>query len=186
MWPRGSFLVLSLQTLRLPTSDLLWRVDLFFNLPPVAAVPQESGHWPAGGRIRTERQSGIASVNWTRLVKPTDATLRHSWRCVRLSEARGVTWRLADASSHEDASLNVQAFENELTLAQCSSFIFRVFVNNEFYIRKLEVRLSQNTALVFAKCEKATRTGPSMARRRAFRIWRPFPFPAGCFRQKRM
>ena len=40
----------------------------------------------------------------------------------RLSEARGVTWRLEDASPHEDASLSVLAFESELTSAQCSSF----------------------------------------------------------------
>ena len=57
---------------------------------------------------------------------------------------------------------------------------------NGLYLRKLEVRLSQNTAIVFAKCEEAIGTMPSMARRRAFRIRRPLPFPAGCFRQKRM
>ena len=42
---------------------------------------------------------------------------------------------------------------------------------------------SQNTALVFAKCEEETGTVPSMARRRAFHSRRPLPFPAGCFRQ---
>ena len=36
------------------------------------------------------------------------SSLRRSWRCVRLSEAWGLTWRLADASPHEVASLNVR------------------------------------------------------------------------------
>ena len=64
--------------------------------------------------------------------------------------------------------------------------ILRVCVNNGLNLRKLEVRLSQNTAFVFAECEEATGTVPSMARRRAFRIRRPLPFPAGSFRQERM
>ena len=95
------------------------------------------------------------------------SSLRRSWRCVRLSEAWGVTWRLADASPHEVASLNVRRSKANSPRHNAPHFA---------------CLWSQNTALVFAKCEKATGTGPSMARRRAFRIQCPLPFPAGCVR----
>ena len=111
---------------------------------------------------------------------------RRSWRCVKLSEAQRVTWRLADAGPHEDASLTRTgpcSGGQKRTHLGTMLLILRVCVNNGLYLRKLEVRLSQNTALVFAKCEEATGTVPSMARRRAFRSRRPLPFPAGCFRQ---
>ena len=42
----------------------------------MAATPQESRHWTTSGRIRTERQSGMASFNSTRRVKPNGCALR--------------------------------------------------------------------------------------------------------------
>ena len=45
-------------------------VDLFFDPPPVATNDTGIRTLDGGGRIRAERQSGMASSNWTRRVKP--------------------------------------------------------------------------------------------------------------------
>ena len=55
-----------------------------------------------------------------------------------------------DSVCHLDASLNVQPIE----------IILRFCVNFGLYLRKLGVRLSQNTALGFTKCERQLKQGP--------------------------
>ena len=56
MWPRGSFFVCH------PSSSYIRSVmakNLFFNPPPVAAIPQESGLWPAGGKQEQNANQGL-------------------------------------------------------------------------------------------------------------------------------
>ena len=60
------------------------------------------------------------------------------------SEARGVTWRLADASPHEDASITQTgpcSGDRKRSHLGTMLLILRVCVNNGLYLRKLEVRL---------------------------------------------
>ena len=132
----------------------------------------------ASGRIRTDHQSRIALVNGLVGLTATDDLFASF---LAMGQVKKNRWRLAHTNPHEDASLNVQAIKNDSPWHEdphspclCVEWALA---------SKTRSTIVPNTAIVFTKCEEAIGTMTSMALRHAFRIRRPLPFPAGCFRQ---